>query len=89
MIEVARRAGIEISATCGGRGRCRSCRIKVLKGEVPPPTIMDRVQLGLEAVQEHFRLSCQTRVVDDALILVAPPNEEIGHQNSLREQGSA
>jgi uncharacterized 2Fe-2S/4Fe-4S cluster protein (DUF4445 family) len=80
LIEVARRAGIEISATCGGRGRCRSCRVKILKGEVPPPTIMDRVQLGLDAVQEHFRLSCQTRVVDDALILVAPPNEEIGHQ---------
>ncbi len=79
-LDAARQAGIEITATCGERGRCRSCRIKIMRGEAPPPTIMDTVQLGLEEVQEQFRLSCQARVSDDAVVLVAPPKSEVGHQ---------
>lgn len=79
-LEVARRAGFEIDATCGGRGRCRSCRIKLLAGDAPPPGITDTVQLGHEEVRERFRLSCQTRVIADSTILLAPPKTESGHQ---------
>jgi uncharacterized 2Fe-2S/4Fe-4S cluster protein (DUF4445 family) len=80
VLDAAHRAGIEIIATCGERGRCRSCRIKLLKGQVPPATIMDQVQLGPEEVQERFRLSCQMPVTGDAEILVAPPRAEAGHK---------
>ncbi len=79
-LEVAQGAGIDIDATCGSRGRCRSCRIKVLKGDVPPPTIMDEVQLGHDEVHENFRLSCQTRVIADCAVMVSPPKAEVGHQ---------
>ncbi len=79
-LQVARLAGVEVTATCGGRGRCRSCRIKVLKGDVPPPTIMDEVQLGHEEVHENFRLACQTKVIADCRVMVAPPKAEVGHQ---------
>ncbi len=79
-LEVAQDAGIDIDATCGSRGRCRSCRIKVLKGDVPPPTIMDEVQLGHDEVHENFRLSCQTRVIADCAVMVSPPKAEVGHQ---------
>lgn len=80
VLDAARRAGLEIVATCGERGRCRSCRIKVLRGETPPATIMDQVQLGHEEVHEHFRLACQMPVTSDASILIAPPKSESGHK---------
>jgi len=80
VLEAAHRAGIEIIATCGERGRCRSCRVKLLKGQLPPATIMDQVQLGPEEVQERFRLACQMPVTGDAEILVAPPRTETGHK---------
>ncbi len=80
MLELARQAGMEIDATCGGRGRCRSCRVKALSGAVPPPSVADTVQLGHEEVQERFRLSCQTKVIDDCTLLLAPPREETGHK---------
>lgn len=80
LLEVAQSAGLEVTATCGGRGRCRSCRVKVLQGEVPPPTMQDRVQLGGEEIQERFRLACQTRVVGPCSIMPAPPLTEGGHQ---------
>ena len=34
IIKVGHAAGIEISATCGERGRCRACRVKILSGQV-------------------------------------------------------
>ncbi|MCH7794264.1 MAG: DUF4445 domain-containing protein [Proteobacteria bacterium] len=79
-LEVAQAAGLELPATCGGRGQCRSCRIKVLDGDLPPPTIMDEVQLGHDEVHERFRLSCQTKVIADCRVMVAPPKTEVGHQ---------
>jgi uncharacterized 2Fe-2S/4Fe-4S cluster protein (DUF4445 family) len=79
-LEVAQAAGLEVPATCGGRGQCRSCRIKVLDGDLPPPTIMDQVQLGHDEVHERFRLSCQTKVIADCRVMVAPPRAEVGHQ---------
>src|SRR6266704_3693465 len=57
-------AGVEITATCGGRGRCTSCRVKFVSGTIPPPTIMDELQLGDGLVREGYRLSCQCHVTD-------------------------
>ena len=79
-LRAAQRAGIDVVATCGGRGRCHSCRIKVIKGSVPPPTIMDTVQLGHDEGREGFRLSCQTSVAVDCTVMVMPPIAESGHQ---------
>jgi uncharacterized 2Fe-2S/4Fe-4S cluster protein (DUF4445 family) len=80
LLDAARATGVEMEATCGARGRCRSCRVKVLAGEVPPPTVQDNFQLGPDAVQERFRLACQTRVIGDCKVAAMPPKSESGHQ---------
>lgn len=80
LLDAAHRAGIEITATCGKRGRCRSCRCKVVSGTLPPPSVADNVQLGHEEVRERFRLACQTRLIDDTVIRPMPPKSEAGHQ---------
>lgn len=80
ILDAARLAGVEIEATCGARGRCRSCRVKLLAGEVPPPTVQDTVQLGHEEVHERFRLGCQTRLIADCMVMSMPPKAESGHQ---------
>ncbi len=80
LLDAGHAAGVDIEATCGARGRCRTCRIKVVNGEVPPPTIQDTVQLGHEEVRENFRLACQTKVIADATVMALPPKAEVGHQ---------
>jgi|SRR5579863_214352 len=80
ILDGAFQAQVEIAATCGARGRCRSCRVKVLKGELPPPTVQDMVQLGAEALQERFRLACQTKVIGDCTVVPMAPHSESGHQ---------
>src|SRR5438094_1360414 len=80
ILKTAHAAGIEITATCGGRGRCTSCRVKFVAGAVPPPTIMDEVQLGPDLVREGYRLSCQCVPCDPVTVQVAPPLEELSFQ---------
>lgn len=80
LLDAAYQAGVDIDATCGARGRCRSCRVKVLAGEIPPPTVQDTLQLGHEEVHERFRLACQTRVIADTTAMSVPPKTEAGHQ---------
>jgi uncharacterized 2Fe-2S/4Fe-4S cluster protein (DUF4445 family) len=80
LLRAAQQAGIDVMATCGGRGRCHSCRVKILRGSVPPPTVMDTVQLGHDQVREGFRLSCQTTASADLTVIVMPPIAEGGHQ---------
>ena len=79
-LDAARAVDIDVVATCGARGKCRGCRVKVLKGSVAPPTIMDEVQLGPEEVHEGFRLACQTRAIADTELMLSPPQTEGGHQ---------
>ena len=80
LLEAAQAGGLDMEATCGGRGRCRSCRVKVLSGEMPPATVQDTIQLGHEEVQERFRLACQTRPLSDCRVMALPPKSEAGHQ---------
>ena len=80
ILEAAHAASIDITATCGRRGRCTSCRVKVLAGPVPPATIMDEVQLGGDLVREGYRLSCQCRVTEPVTVQVAPPLDEQAFQ---------
>ncbi|HET8576870.1 MAG TPA: ASKHA domain-containing protein [Methylomirabilota bacterium] len=76
LLKAAHAAGIDITATCGGRGRCTSCRVKFVSGTIPPPTIMDELQLGDALVREGYRLSCQCRVTEPITVQVAPPLDE-------------
>jgi uncharacterized 2Fe-2S/4Fe-4S cluster protein (DUF4445 family) len=80
ILDAALAAGIEVVATCGRRGRCRSCRVKAISGEIAPPTLQDTIQLGRDAVHERFRLSCQMPAVADCSVSVMPPRSETGHQ---------
>src|SRR5882672_8625489 len=80
ILRAAHDAGIDVTATCGGRGRCTSCRVKFVAGAVPPPTIMDEIQLGDDLVREGYRLSCQCAVTEAITVQVAPPLEERAFQ---------
>ncbi len=80
ILRAAHAAGIDITATCGGRGRCTSCRVKFVRGTVPPSTIMDELQLGSDLVREGYRLSCQCKVTEPIAVQIAPPLDERAFQ---------
>lgn len=80
LLRAAQGAGVEITATCGGRGRCTSCRVRLIQGVAPPPTLADEVQLGDAQVREGYRLACQWRLEESVTVTVAPPVEEAAYQ---------
>jgi uncharacterized 2Fe-2S/4Fe-4S cluster protein (DUF4445 family) len=80
ILKAAHEGGVDITATCGGRGRCTSCRVKFVAGPIPPPTIADAVQLGDDLVREGYRLACQCRLDEPITVQVAPPLDEQAFQ---------
>jgi uncharacterized 2Fe-2S/4Fe-4S cluster protein (DUF4445 family) len=80
ILKAAHAAGVDITATCGGRGRCTSCRIKFVSGAAPPPTISDQLQLGEGLVREGYRLACQCAVTAAVAVQIAPAVDERSFQ---------
>ena len=55
---------------CGGRGRCKGCRIKVLAGSLPV-TEADRARLSKAELADGWRLACQARAEGDLKLELA------------------
>lgn len=80
VLGTARQNGIDIMATCGGRGRCRSCRIKLVKGTATEPGVADFSQLSKDEIGEGYRLACQCYPQSDSRYSITPPTNETSFQ---------
>ncbi len=84
VLEASRSAGIPHAAVCGGRGRCSTCRVKILKGAatLPIPGEDERRVLARVGAAPDTRLACQLRPT--APLTVAPLlPAQAGPQQSL------
>ncbi|MBC7217670.1 MAG: DUF4445 domain-containing protein [Candidatus Caldatribacterium sp.] len=64
LFSIFQREGIPLESYCGGMGSCGKCLIRILKGNVSPPTDLERAHLG-ERVEKGFRLACQVVAFGD------------------------
>ena len=73
ILDAVREAGLPIKASCGGKGTCGDCIVKVLEGayETAPSAA-----LSAELADENFVLACLARVTGD-LTVDLPHFEEI------------
>jgi uncharacterized 2Fe-2S/4Fe-4S cluster protein (DUF4445 family) len=68
LLDVLFAQGVEFP--CGGRGRCKGCRVKVLEG-VLPVSAEDQRLLSTEQLAEGWRLACRARASGDLKIELA------------------
>ncbi|MFP6870753.1 MAG: 2Fe-2S iron-sulfur cluster-binding protein [Nitrospinota bacterium] len=63
VLEASRMAGIAHASVCGGRGRCSTCRIRVIGGleDLPPAAPAERRVLDRIAAPPNVRLASQLR----------------------------
>jgi len=54
--------GVHIAADCGGRGRCRSCAVR-LEGSVPEATASDKYAFSEHELKKGWRRACQITLV--------------------------
>ncbi len=65
LLTAARDAGVFIEATCGGRGACGKCKVRIASGEVSAPDEQERKRLTDEELEAGIRLACKTFPVTD------------------------
>lgn len=72
ILDAARALGVEIESTCGGKGTCRKCRVRLESSpsSVSPPTDVELQTFGREELEAGMRLACQARIVGDIKIFV-------------------
>jgi uncharacterized 2Fe-2S/4Fe-4S cluster protein (DUF4445 family) len=67
---------------CGGRGRCKGCRVKVLDGRWPPGEEERRLLQPVE-IEDGWRLSCRAQADADLKLELAQWETPILADNSL------
>lgn len=63
--------GIDILHRCGGNARCTTCRVEVLSGDPGEIGEAEKTILATKTdLNDHTRLSCQVRLIDDLHVKV-------------------
>jgi len=65
LFNAAHWAGLPIDSTCGGRGTCGKCQVRLIT-EAPEPTPADHRHLVQDQIDSGWRLSCQHSIDSDA-----------------------
>jgi adenylate cyclase len=70
VLEASRWAGIAHESVCGGRGRCSTCRIRILQGAdtLSPPDELELRTLRRIHAAPDVRLACQMRPAGDLAV---------------------
>ena len=89
LLEISKGAGVPHASVCGGRGRCSTCRVRVLDAEPDPPRPSEGETHLLSRVRAEagVRLACQWRPRGRARVLrLLPP--ETGAADAARTAGA-
>lgn len=64
VLSAARKGGVPLEATCGGRRACGTCAIDVIRGSLGQPSDEERAIIG----GRSFRLGCRAQIVEDVVV---------------------
>jgi len=76
LLDASRNHGIPHASVCGGRGRCSTCRVRVIEGfeQLPAASSAEQRVLDRIGAPPHVRLACQTRPARDlSMVPLLPP----------------
>jgi adenylate cyclase len=75
VLDASRSARIPHASVCGGRGRCSTCRIRVVEGldQMPPPEAGEAAVLQRVGAGKDVRLACQLRPRHDMTLIPLLP----------------
>jgi len=75
VLETSRLAGIPHASVCGGRGRCSTCRVRVVRGleALPAPGTAETRVLRRVGAPPNVRLACQLRPTSDVSVVPLLP----------------
>ncbi|MCX7754698.1 MAG: ASKHA domain-containing protein [Anaerolineales bacterium] len=83
LLEAARRAGVNLLATCGGQGTCHACRVRIASGAVSAPTPEEQTALTPAEQEAGLRLACQCIARGDVRVELPPESLSAPQRLSL------
>ena len=86
ILDAAKKADIEISAVCAGRGLCGKCRVVVKDGSqnLEPASRLEAMSLSKEELAAGYRLACCATLNREGTTLVeVPPESRVEQQRLL------
>lgn len=66
---------IPITATCGGRGRCGSCKTRII-GKVRKPDEIEKLFIPAHQLRLGYRLACRYSIDDDIELMIPKQRKE-------------
>ena len=96
VLTAARQFGVDIDSVCGGRAMCGRCQIDICVGDfakhklrssidsIAPATSVERRYAEKRGLINGRRLSCQAKLIGDAVIDV-PPESQVHNQLVRKE----
>jgi len=67
LLDCLSKSGLPVNATCGGKGRCGSCRVRIAKPQ-KRPTDKDALFIPSTLLKQGYRLACQYKITGDMTI---------------------
>jgi len=83
LLETSRAGNIPHASVCGGRGRCSTCRVLILKsapGSLEPPSSLEKRILDRLQLPPNVRLACQVRPSGDVTCEPLLPPDVTAHE---------
>jgi len=82
VLEASRFSGIPHTSVCGGRGRCSTCRVRIVRGwdSLPPAKPAEVRVLQRVGAPPNVRLACQLRPTQDLSVTPLVPAGGQAHQ---------
>ena len=86
VLEASRFGRVPHASVCGGRGRCSTCRVRVLGTirDLPAPSVDERRVLERLGAPPNVRLACQLRPAHDLAVVPLLPAVLAPHDTALR-----
>jgi uncharacterized 2Fe-2S/4Fe-4S cluster protein (DUF4445 family) len=72
LLECARFLGVGLVSICGGFGKCKACKIRLLNGQVSAPSPVETGFFSPAQIQAGWRLACLTYPQSDCTVHVPP-----------------
>ncbi len=86
LLEMSRQNGVPHASVCGGRGRCSTCRVRILSSLEHIPKASEAEKKVLERVRapEDVRLACQINpTMDIRVIRLLPSDATMAHLKNV------
>lgn len=70
LLDVLKKAGIEIKVICGGKAKCGKCRVRVSGKFINYVTLSEKDLISNEDIKNCYRLACCTKIFGDTEIYI-------------------